>query len=57
MMSSHGVSLVPYLALKLVAGSDQPIFYSVSEEKVADVIVKSAGVTLTNTNCWATPHG
>ncbi|RLN03081.1 hypothetical protein C2845_PM13G19900 [Panicum miliaceum] len=35
---SHGVSCAPYLALKHVAGSDQPVLYSFSEKKVDDIV-------------------
>ncbi|CAO2206994.1 unnamed protein product [Urochloa humidicola] len=51
---NHGVSWAPYLALKHVAGSDRPIFYSVSEKKMH--AGDEAG-ELTNTNSWATPQG
>lgn len=48
---------LPFLALKHVVGSDQPIFYTLSQEKVADVTVEGAGATLTNTNCYETQQG
>lgn len=52
---SHGVRM-PYLALKYAdTGSDKPVFYSVSENKVI-IDVDLAG-ELENGNCWATPQG
>ncbi|CAO2191764.1 unnamed protein product [Urochloa humidicola] len=51
---NHGVSWAPYLALKHVAGSDRPIFYSISDKKVD---AEDEAGELSNTNCWATPQG
>lgn len=44
---------VPYLALKHVAGSDRPMFFSISEKKAINI--DATGVL--NDNCWATPQG
>ncbi|KAL6633547.1 hypothetical protein ACP70R_026218 [Stipagrostis hirtigluma subsp. patula] len=53
-MSSSRIDRVPYLALKHTAGSEQPIFFSFSEQKAMDI----AGIAeLKNNNCWATPQG
>lgn len=45
---------MPCLALKHVAGSDQPVFFSALEKKAIDM--DATGV-LENDNCWATPQG
>ncbi|KAL6657297.1 hypothetical protein ACP70R_005077 [Stipagrostis hirtigluma subsp. patula] len=53
-MSSSRSVRVPYLALKHLAGSDQPVFFDFLENKVCG----GGGVAeLTNSNCWATPQG
>ncbi|CAN6288538.1 unnamed protein product [Urochloa humidicola] len=44
----------PYLALKHAAGSDEPVFFSISENKAIDI--DNIG-ELKNSNCWATPQG
>ncbi|RLN12890.1 hypothetical protein C2845_PM09G04050 [Panicum miliaceum] len=52
--SSRGGVRAPYLALKHVAGSDHPVFFSVSEKKAIDTDVTGE---LENNNSWATPQG
>ncbi|CAL4941176.1 unnamed protein product [Urochloa decumbens] len=44
----------PYLALKHAAGSEEPVFFSVSESKAIDIDNRGE---LKNDNCWATPQG
>ncbi|GJN23274.1 hypothetical protein PR202_gb10910 [Eleusine coracana subsp. coracana] len=47
----------PYLALKNATGSDEPVFFSVSEKRAIDIDDGRAIGELTNNNCWATPQG
>ncbi|KAL6896814.1 hypothetical protein ACP4OV_007386 [Aristida adscensionis] len=57
MSSGRGGVGVPFLALKRVTGSDQPVFFSFPGENKA-ISPDELGITeLTNTNCWATPQG
>ncbi|TVU44976.1 hypothetical protein EJB05_04441 [Eragrostis curvula] len=50
-------AMKPYLALKHATGSDQPAFFSVSENKAIDIDDDRSVGELTNNDCWATPQG
>ncbi|TVU44978.1 hypothetical protein EJB05_04444, partial [Eragrostis curvula] len=56
--SSYRIAVMtPYLVLKHATGSDQPVFFCISEGKAIDIDDGRVMGELTNNNCWATPQG